>query len=139
MPQSPIHYYQEIGRAGRDGEIAYAILLYNPEHDNELPLNFIEGTKPSVLKYERVIAVTKKALLGRNEIIKATNMKQTEVSVILSDLMEQGIVNEQQGNSKKYFYNPDAPEPDFSKFELLRRSQHEELEKRENAVFAITT
>ncbi len=129
MPQSPIHYYQEIGRAGRDGEIAYAILLYNPEHDNELPLNFIEGTKPSVLKYERVIAVTKKALLSRNEIIKATNMKQTEVSVILSDLMEQGIVNEQQGNSKKYFYNPDAPEPDFSKFELLRRSQHEELEK----------
>ena len=129
MPQSPIHYYQEIGRAGRDGEIAYAILLYNPEHDNELPLNFIEGSKPSVLKYERVIAVTKKALLGRNEIIKATNMKQTEVGVILSDLMEQGIVNEQQGSSKKYFYNPDAPEPDFSKFELLRQSQHEELEK----------
>jgi len=129
MPQSPIHYYQEIGRAGRDGEIAYAILLYNPEHDHELPLNFIEGSKPSVVKYERVIAVTKKALLGRNEIIKATNMKQTEVSVILSDLMEQGIVNEQQGNSKKYFYNPDAPEPDFSKFELLRQSQHGELEK----------
>ncbi|MEI6752402.1 MAG: RecQ family ATP-dependent DNA helicase [Paludibacter sp.] len=129
LPQSPIHYYQEIGRAGRDGEIAYAILLYNPEHDQELPLNFIEGSKPSVMKYERLIAVTKKALLGRNEIIKATNMKQTEVSVILSDLMEQGIVNEQQGSSKKYFYNPDAPEPDFSKFELLRRSQHEELEK----------
>ena len=129
MPQSPIHYYQEIGRAGRDGEIAYAILLYNPEHDQELPLNFIEGSKPSVMKYERVIAVTKKALLGRNEIIKATNMKQTEVSVILSDLMDQDIVNEQQGSSKKYFYNPDAPEPDFSKFELLRQSQHEELEK----------
>jgi ATP-dependent DNA helicase RecQ len=129
MPQSPIHYYQEIGRAGRDGEIAYAILLYNPEHDQELPLNFIEGSKPSVVKYERVIAITKKALLGRNEIIKATNMKQTEVSVILSDLMEQGIVNEQQGSCKKYFYNPDAPEPDFSKFELLRQSQHEELEK----------
>ena len=129
LPQSPIHYYQEIGRAGRDGEIAYAILLYNPEHDQELPLNFIEGSKPSLMKYERVIAVTKKALLGRNEIIKATNMKQTEVSVILSDLMEQGIVNEQQGSSKKYFYNPDAPEPDFSKFELLRRSQLEELEK----------
>ncbi len=129
LPQSPIHYYQEIGRAGRDGEIAYAILLYNPDHDQELPLNFIEGSKPSVMKYERVIAVTKKALLGRNEIIKATNMKQTEVNVILSDLIEQGIVNEQQGSSKKYFYNPDAPEPDFSKFELLRRSQHEELEK----------
>jgi ATP-dependent DNA helicase RecQ len=129
MPQSPIHYYQEIGRAGRDGEIAYAILLYNPEHDQELPLNFIEGSKPSVMKYERVIALTKKALLGRNEIIKATNMKQTEINVILSDLMEQGIVNEQQGSSKKYFYNPDAPKPDFSKFEMLRQSQHKELEK----------
>ncbi|MEI6051020.1 MAG: RecQ family ATP-dependent DNA helicase, partial [Bacteroidota bacterium] len=31
MPQSPVHYYQEIGRAGRDGNPAYIILFYNPE------------------------------------------------------------------------------------------------------------
>jgi ATP-dependent DNA helicase RecQ len=129
IPESPIYYYQEIGRSGRDGEKAYAILLYNPNKDKELPLNFIEGSKPSREKYESVISVTKKALLGKNEIIKATNLKQTIVSVILADLIDQGIINEQQGTCKKYFYNPDAPPLDFSLFEMLRKTQLEELEK----------
>lgn len=33
MPQSPIHYYQEIGRAGRDGQPALVILFYNPSEE----------------------------------------------------------------------------------------------------------
>lgn len=130
VPQSPIHYYQEIGRAGRDGQEAFAILLYNPNEDSELPRAFIDGSKPAVAKYEKVIAVTKKALLGRNEIIKATNLKQTQVSVILADLIDQKIINEQiSGKSKKYFFNPDAPALDLTAFETLRNAQNQELEK----------
>ena len=30
MPSSPEEYYQEAGRAGRDGETAYAVMLYSP-------------------------------------------------------------------------------------------------------------
>jgi len=129
VPQSPIHYYQEIGRAGRDGQEAFAILLYNPNEDQVLPRSFIDGSKPAVAKYEKVIAVTKKALLGRNEIIKATNLKQTQVSVILADLVDQGIINEQQGKSKKYFFNPNAPALDLTAFETLRNAQNQELER----------
>ena len=47
IPQSPIHYYQEIGRAGRDGRPATIILFYNLE-DRKLPESFIEGGKPPV-------------------------------------------------------------------------------------------
>ena len=56
IPQSPIHYYQEIGRAGRDGKPTYIILFYNPA-DKDLPLAFIERGKPSIVKYERVIKI----------------------------------------------------------------------------------
>ncbi len=130
VTQSPIHYYQEIGRAGRDGQKSYAILLYNPEEDLDLPKSFIDNTKPSNQKYLKVIAAVKKQLMGRNEIIKATNLKQTQVQVILADLIQQRIVNEiQDKKSKKYFYNPDAPAFDPSGFEELRKVQYEELDR----------
>lgn len=129
IPQSPIHYYQEIGRAGRDGQESFAILLFNPDKDLELPLNFIENSKPDAKKYEMVMTATKKELLGRNQIIKATNLKQTQVNVILADLIDQKIIFEQQGKSKKYFYNPEAPGLDFTSFETLRNAQKKELNR----------
>ncbi len=130
IPQSPIHYYQEIGRSGRDGQEAFAILLYNSNDDLELPRSFIDGSKPSASKYEKVIAVTKKAFLGTNEIIKATNLKQTHVRVILADLIDQKIINEQvDGKCKKYFFNPEAPPLDLTAFEILRNAQNQELER----------
>lgn len=129
IPQSPIHYYQEIGRAGRDGKEAFAILLYNPQKDDSLPRAFIEGSKPSVEKYERVVSATKKALLGIHGIVKAVNLKQTEVKVILSDLVEQGIVNEYSENGKKYFFNPNAPKLNTKPFEELKENQKKELAK----------
>lgn len=36
MPDSPEAYYQEAGRAGRDGLTAYAVLLYTPEDKRKL-------------------------------------------------------------------------------------------------------
>ena len=55
IPQSPIHYYQEIGRAGRDGEPSNIILFYGPQ-DKKLPESFIESGRPAIKKkYERVI------------------------------------------------------------------------------------
>ncbi len=129
IPQSPMHYYQEIGRSGRDGKRAFAVLLYNPNEDQELPRSFIDGSKPSVTNYEKVIDVIKKALLGRNEIIKASNLKQTQVNVILADLIDKGIINEIQGKTKKYFYNPNAPVLDLSTFGVLRLSQKQDLDK----------
>lgn len=129
VTQSPVHYYQEIGRAGRDGREAYAILLYNPSADHELPLNFINGSKPDISKYNRVISVVKKELLGLNDIIRKSNLKQTEVKVILADLIDQKIVTLFDGKARKYFYNDNAPKLDFTAFEVFREALMQDFDK----------
>ena len=80
IPQSPIHYYQEIGRAGRDGQPSYIILFYNPE-DRKLPEAFIEGGRPAIKKYERVINAVKSELLGERDLMKRTNLKLSLIHI----------------------------------------------------------
>ncbi|MBV6421607.1 MAG: ATP-dependent RNA helicase DbpA [Ignavibacteriaceae bacterium] len=129
MPQSPIHYYQEIGRAGRDGQPALVILFYNPSEDNDLPNAFIDGAKPSISKYQKIIDIVKSERLGQQAIIKKANMKQTHVKVILADLREQGIINEViVGSSKKYEYKYGAPELNTTAFDILRKFKQKELQ-----------
>jgi len=129
IPQSPIHYYQEIGRAGRDGKPAYIILFYNPE-DRKLPEAFIEGGRPSIKKYERVISVIKTELLGERDIIRRTNLKQNQFRIIKSDLVEQGIVREIMiGRSKKYEFIPNSNPLSTEMFNQIRIAKTKDLDK----------
>jgi len=132
MPQSPIHYYQEIGRAGRDGKPSDIILFYNENmnkegipYDKMLPLSFINGAKPKTADYGRVINALKNAPLGERDVMRELNMKQTPVRTILADLLEQKIaVRNEKG---KYEYRFDAPELDTKSFEELRQAKMNDL------------
>lgn len=128
IPQSPVHYYQEIGRAGRDGKTAYIILFFNPE-DRTLPEAFIENGKPSIKKYRQVIDVIQSDFLGLKEIVRHTNLKQNQVQTIKADLIEQGIIREVVfGKTKKYEYVTNAPALNVEPFEKLRLSKLKDLE-----------
>ena len=129
IPQSPIHYYQEIGRAGRDGKPANIILFYNRE-DKKLPEAFIEGGRPSISKYEKVINATRNELLGERELMRKTNLKKTQIWVIKSDLVEQGIIREVTlGKNKKFEYITNAPTLDVKAFEELRNTKKADLDQ----------
>lgn len=129
IPQSPIHYYQEIGRAGRDGQPSYIILFYNPE-DRKLPEAFIEGGRPAIKKYERVINAIKSELLGERDLMKRTNLKQNQIRVIKADLIEQGIIREVMiGKSKKFEFVPNSQPLNTKAFEELRTAKLTDLEK----------
>jgi len=128
IPQSPIHYYQEIGRAGRDGKPSNIILFYNPE-DKKLPEAFIEGGRPSVSKYEKVIEAIKNELLSERELMRTTNLKQIQIRVIKSDLVDQGIIREViLGKTKKFEYITNAPELNPEAFNELRNAKKADLE-----------
>lgn len=53
VPGSLESYYQEIGRAGRDGLPSECVLLYD-EHDLTTQMQFIAGSNPSAEFYQRV-------------------------------------------------------------------------------------
>jgi ATP-dependent DNA helicase RecQ len=129
IPQSPVHYYQEIGRAGRDGQPSYIILFYAPK-DRELPESFIEGGRPAITKYEKVIRALKEEMLNSRELAIKTNLKLNQIGVIKADLMEQKIIREVTfGKSKKLEYITHAPLLNTQLFEELRANKSKDLEQ----------
>lgn len=136
IPASPIHYYQEIGRAGRDGKETTIILFFNEtkgesgeEVDYKLPKSFIDGGRPAGKYYQRVIDAIKSEPLGERGVIKRANIKTTQFRVIKADLIEQGIIKEVvYGKSKKYEYQFNAPALNTQSFEELRLAKLKDLD-----------
>ena len=112
MPQS-LFYNENVNKEGTP-------------YDKMLPLSFINGAKPKIVDYERVISALKKAPLGERGVMQELNMKQIPVRTILADLLEQNIVV--RNNDKKYEYRFDAPELDTKSFEELRQSKMIDLD-----------
>lgn len=144
IPVSPIHYYQEIGRAGRDGKPTRILLFYNKHKDNEsgiaadsiLPLSFIDGARPTTKKYQKVISLLQEEPLSEREVMKRANLKQNQARVIKADLIDQGIIKEVlYGRTKKYEYQYNAPELNTTYFEKLREAKLKDLHSMEQYIY----
>ena len=79
-PQSVVHYYQQVGRAGRGLDAAYGVLLSGAE-DTEITDFFIRGAFPTLEEVQQVITALEQAPAGLSvpELLQAVNVRQGRI------------------------------------------------------------
>jgi len=91
-PDSLDAYYQEIGRAGRDGEPARAALFYLPA-DLALPRFFAGGSGPTVPELTGVLeAVRGDGPISRRALAESTGLSAARITAIVNELEAAGAV-----------------------------------------------
>jgi ATP-dependent DNA helicase RecQ len=65
LPESVEHYYQQIGRAGRDGKPAWALLFYSDKNVEVRKKHFIANSFPSVDEVREAFSVLSDGKVGK--------------------------------------------------------------------------
>ncbi|HKV08213.1 MAG TPA: ATP-dependent DNA helicase RecQ [Thermoanaerobaculia bacterium] len=98
LPGSLEAYYQEAGRAGRDGETARCVLLYLPE-DRNTQIFFLNGRYPKEEHFDAVYKALEKLRADREPVLASalherSGVAQGKVRVVLATMKDLEMVDE---------------------------------------------
>ncbi|WP_291289055.1 RecQ family ATP-dependent DNA helicase [Enorma sp.] len=99
LPENLISYYQQIGRAGRDGKRAYAVLLHGPEDEGILK-SFIDSAfaEPDLL--EKIIDRCSSGATQR-EVMASVNATAGKVKEALKYLQVHGYLYQEKRKNQR--------------------------------------
>ena len=91
MPDSLEAYFQEAGRAGRDGKTSYAVLLYN--HQDLKTLNRrVPETYPDITETHRMIVLVRDAPFGIADVVVEHHAVPFAVGYYLIIIIRESLV-----------------------------------------------
>lgn len=124
-PGNIIRYYQEIGRAGRKLDNAYAILMVG-EEDREITKYFIESSFPKKEDLEEVLRLIEESDNGLSivDLMKVVNLTKGNIEKCLKLLHLHGIIDKEK--SKYYRTTNDYNYSNF-KVEEIKNLRYKEL------------
>ncbi|MCY0989136.1 RecQ family ATP-dependent DNA helicase [Nannocystis sp. ILAH1] len=129
VPGSVTAYYQEVGRAGRDGRPARGILLYDPE-DRRIQEHFIDSAQPQPEDFAAIVEAIEHEPLGLTAIKVRTGLHPTRVTVVVAELVEQGFVRKQSAGGKQvYGLTQKTGTPDLGRYRTQQAVRTRDLEE----------
>ena len=131
IPGSITAYYQEVGRAGRDGLKADGILLYD-KADRKVQDYFIDSALPSEEDFQAVLNAVRSADTPPHlSLIKRlTGLHPTRVTIVLAELLEQQFLKKESVRGVQVYHIHQEGQPlNLSRYTTQHLVKSEELSK----------
>jgi ATP-dependent DNA helicase RecQ len=131
-PASPVHYYQQVGRAGRAMDLAYGVLLGGQE-DDEIAEYFMRAAFPTEEEVTEVLDSLRRSRtpLTAPALEREVNLRRSKLEQVLKFLLLQSPAPIQK-TPQGYVRNPvrwEMPRATIERILALRREEQERMQE----------